>query len=367
MIARKAVFACALALAAFAAPAARAAGTTPLALVQQFDTTGSPLDGCLIYFYVSGTVATPQQVYADFGLSQPLPNPLQCDGFRVPQHWLADGLIHVRLTSAAGVVQIDSTLQVLGPSSGGGGGGGGGGTADPTAVASTGDIKYRASGEILLGWVILNGQSIGNATSGATQRANADTQNLFVYLWSQCNDNHCPVSSGRGSTALGDYNNNKQIALPDLRSRALVGRDCMGTNCAGRLAAQNITSGGGDDVDTVLATGGRALQNASTSIGQANLPAVNFTGTASVSVNVSGANHSHPGGAVGIGAFGNAGSNANLQFPSFGNTGNSGTLSMSGSGSGSASVSSGGSGVAALSGLFSNMGPFAIGTWYMKL
>jgi len=315
--------------------------------------------------YVAGTVATPAPVFQDFGLTQAAPNPLQCDGFRVPQHWLADGLIHVRLTSAAGVVQIDSTLQVLGPSSGGGGGGGG--TVDPSAIASTGDIKYRASAEILLGWVILNGQSIGNATSGATQRANADTQALFVYLWSQCNDAHCPVSSGRGSTALADYNNNKQIALPDLRSRALVGRDCMGTNCAGRLAASNVTSGGGDDVDTVLATGGLALQNASTSIGQANLPAVNFNGSASVSVNVSGANHSHPGGAFGGGSFGNAGSNANLQFPGFGNTGNSGTLSMSGSGSGSASVSSGGSNVAAISALFSNMGPFAIVTAYMKL
>jgi hypothetical protein len=272
----------------------------------------------------------------------------------------------VRLTSAAGVVQLDSTLQVLGPSSGGGGGGGGG-TSDPTAVAATGDIKYRASAEILLGWVILNGQSIGNATSGATQRANADTQNLFVYLWGQCNDAHCPVSSGRGSTALGDYNNNKQIALPDLRARALVGRDCMGTNCAGRMTASNVTSGGGDGVDTVLATGGLANQTASTSIGQANLPAVNFNGSASVSVSVSGANHAHGGGAVGNGAFGNAGGNANLQFSAFGNTAASGTLGMSGSGSGSATVSSGGSNVPATSAPFSNMGPFVMGTFYMKL
>jgi hypothetical protein len=34
--------------------------------------------------------------------------------------------------------------------------------------------------EVVTGWVKLNATTIGSATSGATQRANSDTQNLFV-------------------------------------------------------------------------------------------------------------------------------------------------------------------------------------------
>src|SRR6516165_10410888 len=137
-----------LALACGAAPAL-AQGTTPLALVQQFDKSGngSPLNGCLVYFYVAGTVAQPQQVFQDYGLTIPAPNPMTCDASgRVPLHWLSAGPVHVRLTDAGGVVQVDTTLQALG-APGGGGGGGGGPSIDPSAVAQIGDIKARLSGE----------------------------------------------------------------------------------------------------------------------------------------------------------------------------------------------------------------------------
>ncbi|MGH1556406.1 hypothetical protein ACRAWF_45655 [Streptomyces sp. L7] len=89
----------------------------------RFNTTRRAISraAALLNFYVAGTVATPQTAYADFGLTTPLPNPLVCDqSGRVPLHWLADGLIHVRLTDSAGGVIVDNTLQVLGPSSGGG-------------------------------------------------------------------------------------------------------------------------------------------------------------------------------------------------------------------------------------------------------
>ncbi len=120
---------------------ALAAGTLPLAMVQQVDINGRPIAGCLVSFFVAGTVATPQNSFSDFGLTQN-PNPiLQCDqAGRVPMFWLADGLVHVRLTDAAGVSIIDTTMQVLGPSSGGGGGGS---TVDPTSIMATGDAKVR--------------------------------------------------------------------------------------------------------------------------------------------------------------------------------------------------------------------------------
>jgi hypothetical protein len=354
--------------------AARAQGTTPLALVQQFDAGGNatPLSGCLVYFYVAGTVATPQQVFADYGLSQPLPNPVQCDqSGRVPMHWIANGLIHVRLTDASGVVQIDTILQALGPSSGGGPGGPPG-TVDPTSIASTGDIKYRLSSEILTGWVILNGTTIGNATSGATQRANADTQNLFVYLWQNCTDAHCPVPGGRSTGpggALADFNGSKQITLPNMQARSPVGRDCMGASCAGILLSGNITSGGSDGVDKPGAGGGLANQKTTTTISQANLPAVNFAVDVAVNIPAGQGDHVH-GSAIGgdyvlYGAAGFSLSSGGIGAGLAATTGDATLPQLTGNGTGSAA--SGGSGTAATSASFAIMPPFLLVTWYQKL
>jgi hypothetical protein len=366
----------ALALAALAlvgAAPARAAGTTPLALAVQFDLSANPMPGCLLYFYQSGTVATPQQVFTDFGLTQAAPNPLQCDaGARVPQHWLADGLTHIRLTDASGVVVIDTTMQVLGPSSGGGGGGGGG--VDPTAVFSTGDIKARLSAEILTGWVLLNGTTIGSASSGATQRANADTQNLFVYLWQNCPNAHCPVAGGRGVSGISDFSANKTIALPDMRSKSFVGRDCMGASCAGLLLASNISSGGTDTVDTPGAGGGQSNQTASITLGAGNIPTnMSLAVNVSTDVTVSGANHAH-GALVGnsymmLGGTAGGFSGGGNGFSTGATTANSGKLTMSGSGqtgSGSATCNNC-FGTTATSSGFGIMGPFLLSTFYMKL
>ncbi|XUM21073.1 hypothetical protein ACRAVF_27305 [Bradyrhizobium oligotrophicum S58] len=216
-----------------------AAGTTPFALAIQYDTSGNLASGCLLNFYVAGTVATPQTAYADFGLTTPLPNPLVCDqSGRVPLHWLADGLIHVRLTDSAGGVIVDNTLQVLGPSSGGGGGGG---TVDPTAIMQTGTIMSFYGTGARSGFVRSNGLTIGNATSGATERANADTQALFIYLYNA--DGSLVVTGGRSGNALNDFNASKQIALPDLRGRALAGVDDMGGGDANRLTSGALAPG----------------------------------------------------------------------------------------------------------------------------
>lgn len=253
---------------------AYSAGTTPLAMAIQSDINGKPLSGCLLYFFVAGTVATPQNAFQDFGLTQPLPNPITCDqAGRVGMHWLADGLIHLRLTDAAGNGVIDTTMQVLGPSSGGGGGGGGG-TVDPTTIASTGDVKARFSNETLVGWVVMNGTTIGSSTSGATQRANADTQNLYVYLWTNCStpasNLRCPVAGGLGVSALADFSANKAMGLPDMRDTVIAGRDCMQSTCKGVLLASNMNAGPG--VDGANGSGGAA----NIGISQANLPSVTF-------------------------------------------------------------------------------------------
>jgi hypothetical protein len=342
--------------------AANAQGTIPLSLAQQVDANGIPLAGCLLYSYVAGTVATPQNSFQDFGLTIPNPNPLRCDVTgRVPLAWYQNGLIHVRLTDASGNVIVDTTMQVLGPSSGGGGGGGGG-TVDPTSVASTGDIKFRLTSEILTGWVILNGQTIGNPGSGATQRANTDTQNLFVYLWTNCaqpsSNNHCQVVGGIGSSALADYTAGKQITLPDMRDKQPVGRDCMGNICAGNLLALNVTSGNGDGVDTPGATGGVANQT----IAQANFPNVNFS-VSGISVSSSFSSFALTGRGSNITSSGNGAPTLTNDPPNAtsNETGGS-TATITSTVTSQGTAASGGYGTA-----LPVMNPFALGNWYQKL
>lgn len=81
------------------------------------------------------------------------------------------------------------------------------------------------------GWVIENGGTIGSATSGATTRANADTEALFTVLWSDFTNTELPIqtstgaASTRGTTAAADFAANKRMSLFDSRSRFLRGSD----------------------------------------------------------------------------------------------------------------------------------------------
>ncbi|NCA24054.1 MAG: hypothetical protein EBS91_05480 [Betaproteobacteria bacterium] len=107
------------------------------------------------------------------------------------------------------------------------------------------------------GWVRANGRTIGNAASGATERANADTSALFAFLWTNYSNSVCPVSSGRGASAAADYAANKTIGLPDLRGRGFFGLDDMGSTAAARLGAvitSQTTNGasGGTETHTLV-------------------------------------------------------------------------------------------------------------------
>lgn len=104
------------------------------------------------------------------------------------------------------------------------------------------------------GWVRCNGLTIGNASSSATERANADTANLFTHLWNEYSNSVCAVSGGRGASAAADYAANKAIALPDMRGRGFFGLDGMGNSTAGRLGTiitDATTNGGSGGTETV--------------------------------------------------------------------------------------------------------------------
>lgn len=66
---------------------------------------------------------------------------------------------------------------------------------------------------------LLAGGTIGDASSGASVRANADQENLFTFLWNNLADTQAPVSTGRGANAAADFAAHKTITLPDMRGK----------------------------------------------------------------------------------------------------------------------------------------------------
>lgn len=89
------------------------------------------------------------------------------------------------------------------------------------AYFSTGDVKPTLKTTADSGWVMLNDGTIGDATSGGTTRANADTSALYALLWANCANAQCAVSTGRGGSAAADFAAHKTLALPKALGRAL--------------------------------------------------------------------------------------------------------------------------------------------------
>ena len=246
------------------------AGSISLAGAQQFDVLGRLLGGAKVYWIQAGTTSTPQNAYYDTGLASPLPNPytLEADA-RIPFHYLADGQIKVRIVDGNGVTRFEQdNILVIGPSSGGGGGGG----VDPTVVFTTGDVLWLPLQGTRTGWVRANGRTMGSASSGATERANADTSALYSYLWNNFTNAVCSVSTGRGANAAADFAANKTIGLLDWRGYVPGGLDDMGNSAASRFTDIPIVSG-----DVV--TAGSIVGSATNTLITANLPPYTPAGT----------------------------------------------------------------------------------------
>lgn len=86
------------------------------------------------------------------------------------------------------------------------------------------------------GWVMARGGSIGNASSGGTARANADTLELFKLLWSNPyieTQTSGGVTTTKGSTSTDDFNSNKRIVLPNMDNLFLRGASGAARNIGG--------------------------------------------------------------------------------------------------------------------------------------
>lgn len=101
----------------------------------------------------------------------------------------------------------------------------------------TGDIKTSLISSAPNGWVAMNDGTIGNVGSGATNRANADTFQLYKTIWDGVLDAWAPVSTGRGASAVADFVANKTLTLPRSLGRALAGAG-TGTGLTARALGQ---------------------------------------------------------------------------------------------------------------------------------
>jgi hypothetical protein len=358
---------------------------------QRVDINGDPLAGCKLYIFDAGT-STPATVYEDYSLSIEHTHPIAADAAGIiPMFWVDNGTYRVRLTDAAGnEIFDDDGIVALGPSSGTGGGSG---TSTPdAAIFQTGDTLWVPVELTRTGWVRANGRTLGSAASGGTERAAADTEELFTFLYNNFGQGICAVSGGRGANASADFAANKTIAILDMRDKAPFGLSDMGNTSTGVLGTISGATGG--DITSTLV--------------QANLPNVNFSHSLAAAThthNVSGntgtesANHTHSGttstdgahdhtytdsgqGTVADRAGGGGASVAD-------DTSDTETTSSNGShshtfttGNPSANhthafnVTSGASGSLAVTGTVSSGGsatavsimpPYRLGTWYMKL
>lgn len=92
-----------------------------------------------------------------------------------------------------------------------------------TQSPRTGEIQMSMRPSAPYGWVRMDNQSIGSATSGATNRANQDTFPLYKTLWDAISDTYAPVSTGRGASAVADFAANKTLTLTRSLGRVLAG------------------------------------------------------------------------------------------------------------------------------------------------
>lgn len=89
----------------------------------------------------------------------------------------------------------------------------------------TGDVKFTLDDAAQTGWLFAQGGFIGDASSNADVRANADTEALYAFIWSRralygtTIKTSAGAASSFGANAAADFAAHKQIELPDLGKR----------------------------------------------------------------------------------------------------------------------------------------------------
>ncbi len=108
---------------------------------------------------------------------------------------------------------------------------------------------FGLESQVPSGMLLCSGKTVGDASSNATARANADMSALFTHLWTIGNADGSLViytsagaTSTFGASASADWSAHKAIALPDMRGRTSAGNDDMGGTDAGRIVTNDAES-----------------------------------------------------------------------------------------------------------------------------
>jgi hypothetical protein len=88
----------------------------------------------------------------------------------------------------------------------------------------TGDIVETLRSSAKSGWILLQGQTLGDTGSGADLTGD-DYEDLYSFFWENISNDYCPVSSGRGVSASADWTAGKTLTIPDGRGRTGFGVD----------------------------------------------------------------------------------------------------------------------------------------------
>lgn len=116
-----------------------------------------------------------------------------------------------------------------------------------TQLFTTGDVKITLKVTIDPGFILMDDGTIGDAGSGASNRASSDTEDLFVLLWNNVSDTYAPVSGGRGVSAIDDFNAGKTIQV--LRA---LGRGIISAGAGSGLTLRELGETGGEETHILL-------------------------------------------------------------------------------------------------------------------
>lgn len=122
----------------------------------------------------------------------------------------------------------------------------------------TGDFRLSLNDFFPWGWVPTNDGTIGNASSNATTRANIDTWQLYYLIWTAVGityapmfeSNGTPVTPTYGTSAISDWNLNRQLSLTKQLGRVLAS---VGRASGGSTTFVLGQTAGGEGVDLVQA------------------------------------------------------------------------------------------------------------------
>lgn len=212
----------------------------PFSLTPVLDANGELVRTAALMVYQAGTT-TPAVLYKSptYTNGTEHPNPIPVNGAGLLPAMYGAGSFKLRLLTAPvggsilweadGVTLTDPPVVDSGE-------------GDNTGLVPTGAVVQFYGTGSRVGYVRMNGRTMGNAASGATERASADTLALYLSLWSE--DDSLVVVGGRGQTAQQDFDAGKAITLPDARGRVLASLDGMGGAATGSYGAQTWNAGG---------------------------------------------------------------------------------------------------------------------------